>query len=108
MRIVLDECVHEDLRKHLPNHECQTARYAGLTGLENGELLRAAEAAGFDVLITVDRGFGYQQNLEGRRISVVVFCGRSILLEDLVLLIPICLKRLTSIRPGEMVRIGQT
>jgi len=92
----------------LSKHECQTARYAGLTGLENGELLQAAEAAGFDVLITVDRGFEYQQNLEGRRIAVVVFCGRSILLEDLVLLIPICLKHLASIRPGEMVRIGQT
>ena len=63
MRILLDECISEQLRHHFKGYECQTARYAGLTGLENGELLRAAEAANFDVLLTVDRGFEYQQNL---------------------------------------------
>jgi len=46
MRILLDECVSEQLRHHFKEHECQTARYAGLAGLENGQLMRAAEAAG--------------------------------------------------------------
>jgi len=36
----------------------QSARYAGFGGLKNGELLDAAEAAGFDVLLTVDQGSG--------------------------------------------------
>ena len=63
MRVLLDECVREALRHHFEGHECQTARYAGFAGLENGELLRAAEAAKFDVLVTVDRGFEYQQSL---------------------------------------------
>ena len=44
MRILLDEC----------------GRYAGFGGLKNGEPLDAAEAAGFDVLVTVDRGFRYE------------------------------------------------
>jgi hypothetical protein len=63
MRILLDECVNQRMRNHLPGHECQSARYAGFGGLKNGELLDAAEAAGFDVLVTVDRGFRYEQEL---------------------------------------------
>ena len=61
MRVLLDECVSEGLRNYLAGHECQTARYAGFAGLENGQLLTAAEAAKFEVLLTVDRGFEYQQ-----------------------------------------------
>jgi predicted nuclease of predicted toxin-antitoxin system len=106
MRLLLDECVNEQLRQHFPDHECQTARYAGFAGLENGELLEAAEAAKFDVLLTVDRGFEYQQNLAGRRIALIVFCGKSVLFEDLLPLMSACLDRLKSIRPGEVARIG--
>lgn len=42
------------------------------TPLTNGELLAAAEAAGFDVLITTDRNLRCQQNLAGRKLAVVV------------------------------------
>jgi hypothetical protein len=44
MRILLDECVNQKLWNYLLGHECQSARYAGLGGLKNGELLAAAEA----------------------------------------------------------------
>ena len=100
MRVLLDECVSEQLRHHLPGHDCQTARYAGFAGLENGELLQEAEAADFDVLLTVDRGFEYQQNLVNRHISVIVFCGKSVLFEDLLVLMASCLSHLETIRPG--------
>ena len=40
--------------------------------MTNGALLATAEQAGFDVMITVDRSMGYQQNLSGRTIGVVV------------------------------------
>jgi len=40
--------------------------------LENGELLTAAEAAGFEVLVTTDKNLSYHQNLAGRKIGVVV------------------------------------
>ena len=105
MRVLLDECVSEGLRNYLAGHECQTARYAGFAGLENGQLLTAAEAAKFDVLLTVDRGFEYQQNLGHRKIAVIIFCGKSVLLEDLVPLMPVCLAHLESIEPGQVVRI---
>jgi hypothetical protein len=106
MRVLPDECVNEGLRDYLAAHDCQTARYAGFAGLENGQLLAAAEGAKFDVILTVDRGFEYQQNLAHRRIAVIIFCGKSVLLEDLLPLMPACLARLETIRPGEIARIG--
>jgi len=84
MRVLLDECVNQKLRNHFPGHQCQSARFAGFGGLKNGELLAAAEAAGFDVLLTVDRGFQYEQNLRGRKIAVVIFCTKSVGLRDLL------------------------
>ena len=39
--------------------------------MDNGELLRAAEKAGFDVLVTADKSLRYQQNLTERRIAIV-------------------------------------
>jgi hypothetical protein len=43
--------------------------------LSNGELLNAAEEARFDVLLTTDRRIRYQQNLQARRIALVVLTG---------------------------------
>ena len=40
--------------------------------ISNGELLRLAEGAGFDLLLTTDKNVRYQQNLAYRRISIVV------------------------------------
>ena len=44
MRILIDECIDEQFRSSLPGHDYQTARYAGLAGLKNSDLLTAAEA----------------------------------------------------------------
>ena len=38
----------------------------------NGDLLRAAEKAGFDVLLTTDTSIPYQQNLENGKVAVVI------------------------------------
>ncbi len=57
MRLLIDECVDERLRLLFQDHDCQTARFANLAGMKNGRLLEAAEAAGFDILITVDQTF---------------------------------------------------
>ncbi len=40
--------------------------------LSNGELLKLAEGADFDLLLTTDKNVRYQQNLAGRTISIVV------------------------------------
>ena len=40
--------------------------------IANGELLKRAEAAGLDIVITADQNIAYQQNLKERRIALVV------------------------------------
>lgn len=84
MRILIDECMDERFRNALPGHDCQTARYAGLAGLKNGELLTAAETAGFEILITVDQGVEFQQNLITRKLAVIILCAKSNRLKDLL------------------------
>jgi predicted nuclease of predicted toxin-antitoxin system len=106
MRLLLDECLDEGLRHHFTGHECQTCRYAGLTGLANGALLAAADRAAFDVLITVDQNMPNQQSLRGRSISLLVVRARTTNLDDLLILMPDVLGALETLRPGEVVRIG--
>jgi hypothetical protein len=106
MRLLIDECVDERLRFLFPGHECLTARFANLAGLKNGRLLEAAEAAGFDILITVDQNIPDQQNLTRRRISVVILCGSTSRLRELEKLVPATISSLRSIGRGDVVRIG--
>jgi predicted nuclease of predicted toxin-antitoxin system len=105
MRLLIDECVDERLRLLFPGHECQTARFANLAGLKNGQLLDAAEAASFDVLITVDQNIPDQQNLAGRKISMVILCGPTNRLRDLEPLVPAAMAALGSIGRGNVMRI---
>lgn len=105
MRILIDECIDERLRNSFPDHDCQTARYAGFAGLENGELLTAAETAKFDVLLSVDQGIEYQQNLAGRKIAVIIFHTKSNRLIDLLPYVAVCIAHLESIQPGQVVKI---
>src|SRR5271168_3264511 len=105
MRVLIDECIDERFRNYLPGHDCQTARYAGLAGLKNGELLSAAETARFDVFLTVDQGFAYQQNLKARRIAIIILRSRSSRLSDLLPHVPTCITQLASIHPGQVVKI---
>ena len=107
MRILLDECVNQRLRNYLPGHACPSAQYAGLGGLKNGEFLAAAESAGFDVLLTVDRGFQYEQNLRGRKIAVIALSTKSIALKDLLARMPECLTLLLTIKPSEIAKVPE-
>jgi hypothetical protein len=77
MRIMIDEYIDERFQNSLPGHDCQTARYAGLAGLNNGELLAAAEQGKFDLFLTVDPGIEYQQNLTARKIAIIIFRAKS-------------------------------
>lgn len=108
MRILIDECIDERFRNSLTGHDCQTARYAGLAGLKNGELLNAAEAAKFDVFLTVDQGVEYQQNLTGRKIAIIIFHTKSNRLHNLLQLVPTCLAHIESIQPGQLIKIVAT
>src|SRR3954470_21292449 len=106
MKILLDECVPKDLQQSFPNHSCSTVPKAGLAGKKNGELLKLAEQAGFDLIITVDQGLRYQQNLTGRKLAVLIVMAKSNKLADLLSHVQACMEALRSIRPGEVVPVG--
>ena len=72
MRVLCDENIPHRLRSLLPEHEVVTVAYMNWTGIKNGELIHAAEDAGFDVLITSDQGIPYQQNMAGRKLAMVM------------------------------------
>jgi hypothetical protein len=105
MRVLIDECIDERFRNYLLGHDCQTARYAGLAGLSNGELLAAAETARFDVFLTTDQGIEYQQNVTGRNIAIIIFRTKSNRLRDLLPHVPACLAHIGSIQSGQIARI---
>ena len=72
MKLLFDQGTPVPLRNHLQNHIVETVYEKGWSNLKNGDLLTQAEAEGFDALITTDQNLRYQQNLSGRKISVVV------------------------------------
>ena len=106
MKVLLDKCIPRKFKNCLPGHECQTVPIAGFAGRKNGELLRLAEAQGFEVFLTVDSGIPYEQNLEGRRIGIVILHGKSNRLADLVPCVEDCLLKLRSIQPGQVLHVG--
>jgi len=59
------------VREALQAHEVHTAVRMGWGEFENGELLRAAESAGFDLFIICDKNLRHQQNLAGRRLAIL-------------------------------------
>ena len=72
MKVLLDEMLPIGVRELLPSHEVYSAAYAGFAGISNGEMIRRAIGAGFDVIVTLDRGIPRQQNLERSGIGFVL------------------------------------
>jgi hypothetical protein len=70
--ILLDNNVPRGLARALTGHTVTEARERGWATLKNGELLRVAEEAGFNVLITSDKSIKYQQNLTDRKLALLV------------------------------------
>ena len=77
MKILFDQGTPVPLRHQLPRHTVETAYEKGWSDLKNGDLLAHAEAEGFDILFTTDQNLRHQQNLAGRRVSVVVLMTTS-------------------------------
>ncbi len=72
MRILFDKNVPYPLLRYLAKHDVRTAEELGWARLVNGDLLRAAEEAGFKVMVTADQSLEYQQNLKGRKLALIV------------------------------------
>jgi hypothetical protein len=72
MLILFDHGTPAPLRFFLTGHTVKKAKDLRWDTLTNGELLRAAEAASFQVLVATDKNIRYQQNLSEHAIAIVV------------------------------------
>jgi hypothetical protein len=105
MRILPDENLPRKLTGHLVSHACKTVVECGWAGKKNGELLGLADPE-FDVLLTLDKNLPYQQNLNTKRIAVLIIRARSNRIQDLLPVIPECLAAIEIIQPCQVVCIG--
>jgi predicted nuclease of predicted toxin-antitoxin system len=103
MRVLPDENIPHGLRNLLPKHEVVTVAHLNWTGTKNGELLKAAEDAGFDVMITSDRSIPYQQNMAGRKLAIVMLSTADWNL--LKVASPQIAEAITMAPPGSFVRV---
>ena len=78
MLVLLDENLPHQFRLLIEGHEVRTAAYQGWAGLSNGALLNAAEQAGFDLMVTVDKNLTYQQNFDGRKLALIILSSKRI------------------------------
>jgi predicted nuclease of predicted toxin-antitoxin system len=106
VKLLLDECVTRRLKREFANHEVHTVDEAGLKGLENGDLLKAA-AGKYEVLVTVDRNLPYQQNISGLDIAILVLTAKRNSYVRLKPLMPRALIALESLKAGDITRIEE-
>jgi len=72
VKVLFDQNVPRPLVRFLTKHGVTRSAQLGWEELTNSDLIKAAEDSDFDVLVTVDRNLGRQQNLEERRLAIVV------------------------------------
>lgn len=72
MLVLFDHGTPRGIARSLYPYIVKEARTQGWDTLGNGELLKAAEEAGFEVLLTTDKNPRHQQDLDSRRLAIVV------------------------------------
>ena len=101
MLILFDHGTPRGISRALQGHIIKEARAQGWDGwdtLSNGDLLNAAEEAGFEVLLTTDTNLPHQQNLKGRKLAIVILSkNRWTLVRPMMQLIA---NAVNSARPG--------
>jgi hypothetical protein len=105
MKVLLDENLPHALRSALPGHDVYTVQYLGWSGTKNGALLAKAISNGFDVLVTMDNGVEYQQNIAKVALAVIVLEAPSNDMDDLSLLIPKLRKAIKKAKPGKVGKV---
>ena len=78
----------------------------GWSSVQNGELLRRAAAAGYDVFVTPDRKLEYQQHIPRVGVAVVVLRAYTNRIADIAPLVPALLQVLPSLRVGTVTHVG--
>lgn len=107
MKVLLDENLPQDVRHLLPGHEAFTVGYLGWKGIENGELLRKAAEAGFDVVLTKDAAIEQEHPLHALPIAVVIVRSATNAIDDIRPLMPAVLEALARLKPRTLVRVPE-
>jgi predicted nuclease of predicted toxin-antitoxin system len=105
VRVLLDEQLPRHLARELRGHDVSTVQQKGWAGLKNGELLRMAADAGFEVFVTADRNLEFQQNLSQTALGVILLVAPSNVLENLLPLVPGLLTAIPKSRSGRILRV---
>ncbi len=105
MRVLLDENLDWRLVRYFDaDFQVPTVSRQGWKGTRNSELLRQA-AAMFDVLVTMDRGIEYQQNISKYAIGVILISARSNRLEDIQPAMLRVNQMLRDVQPGQVIHV---
>lgn len=105
MRVLFDECLPQRLKNEIVGHEVVTVPEAGWAGRSNGELLALARGH-YDVFVMIDQNLPAQQGGRHPDVAVIVLVARSNRFEDLRPLVPELLAAFSSIKAGDVVRLG--
>jgi hypothetical protein len=105
VRVLLDEQLPLDFAAALQGHRVDTVIGRGWAGITNGELLRRMHGE-YDLLITMDRGIEFQQNLAALPFGVLLVRAPSNRMVHLQPLVPAILDALPAVTPGRLHRLG--
>jgi alkanesulfonate monooxygenase SsuD/methylene tetrahydromethanopterin reductase-like flavin-dependent oxidoreductase (luciferase family) len=108
VKILLDECFPLDFRHSFPEHDVHTVQWAGFKGKKNGELVRAADDAGYDALLTIDKNLPHQQSLVDLRLSIIIVAAPTNQLEDLLPLANQIVEALETLKRGAVIRVPES
>ena len=106
MKILLDHNLDRRLKRYLTDFKVSTTQEQGWSDLSNGQLLSAADTNGFDVLLTADSNIKHQQNLTGRKISILILRAPNNRLKTHSEIIGSVERELAAIRPGAIVEVS--
>lgn len=106
MHVLLDENLDWRLVKYFDSDfQVTSVNQQGWTGKRDSELLQQASAT-FDVLVTMDRGIEYQQNISKYALGIVIIAARSSRLQDIQ---PAMLKVnqvIRDVQPGQVILVN--
>jgi hypothetical protein len=107
VRVLLDANLPRALAPLLTGHEAHTAQQRGWADLDDGPLLDACAAAGYEAFVTLDQNLRFQQNLRARpTVAVLVLRARSNRIDDLRPLVPPLLAALPGAPRGDVTLVA--
>jgi hypothetical protein len=102
-KVLLDEGVPHGVRGWLTDHEVVTVQWLGWDGIKNGQLLTSAKNQGFEVIITADQQWPYQQNLPEHHVGIIVITNSNwLLLRSNTVVREALLVAVEVVQPGEI------